>query len=242
MIDVSCFVGPGPLVARPLSTPEAVEALLRREGVTGAGVSPMAGLFGSDPAANDELVRSPFFRPIPIVDPRWANVTAHLDRYRRQGCPAVRISPGSHGYRAADAGGLKRTCGSLGLVLVLQMRVADPRNLPKGLRLGEVDVDDAIRLALVVPAVPMVVAGARAGELSAVLTASAESVCADLSLAEEPDVLRRAVAAHGARRLLVGTHAPFLTPAAARQKLAAAGLPPADLEAVSRRTAERLGF
>jgi hypothetical protein len=243
MIDVSCFVGPGPLVAPELSTPDAVEQLLRREGVTRAGVSPMAGLFRSDPTANDELSTLPeFFDSIPIVDPRWPDLTDRLRLHRRQGCPAVRISPGSHGYRAADAVSLKQTCGSLGLVLVLQMRVADPRNLPPNLDLPQVEVDDATALALAAPAVAMVVAGARVPELSAILKASSSSVLADLSLAEEPDVLKRAVAAHGASRLLIGTHSPFLTPAAARQKLSAANLTAADREAVSRHNAERLGF
>jgi hypothetical protein len=77
--------------------------------------------------------------------------------------------------------------------------------------------------------------------LSAVLAASFDTVLAGLSLAEEPDVLRRAVAAHGAHRLVVGIHAPFLTPAAARQRLMAANLDPSDHDAVSRCDAERLG-
>ncbi len=243
MIDVSCFAGAGPLVASRWSTPESVEALLRREGVTRAAVSPMAGLFGSAPHADDELVSlSCFFRPVPVVDPRWPDLAARLDRYRRQGCPAVRIVPGSHGYRASDARELKQACGSLGMTLVLQMRVADPRNLPAGLVLGAVETADATALATAVPAAPMVVAGARVGELHAILGAAPESVLADVSLAEEPDVLRRAVAAHGAHRLLIGTHAPFLTPAAARQKLTAAGLTPADRAAVGSGNAERLGF
>jgi predicted TIM-barrel fold metal-dependent hydrolase len=243
VIDVSCFVGAGPLVAPHLASPAAVEQLLTHEGVIRAGVSPMAGLFRSDPATNDELAGlSEFFTPIPLVDPRWPDVTAHLRRYRRQGCPAVRIAPGSHGYPAADAAELKRTCGSLGLVLVLQMRVADPRNLPPGLDLAHVDVDDATALALAAPAVAMVVAGARATELLSILRAAPAAVLADVSLAEEPDVLTRAVTAVGASRLLVGTHSPFLTPAAARQKLAVAKLTAADREAVSWRNAERLGL
>jgi predicted TIM-barrel fold metal-dependent hydrolase len=241
VIDVSCFVGPGPLVAPELSTPEAVERLLRREGVTRAGVSPMAGLFDSDPAGNDALTTLPkFFAPIPIVDPRWPNLAAHLRIYRGQGFVAVRITPGSHGYLAADAVELKQACGALNLALVLQMRVADPRNLPPDLDLPQVDVADATALALAAPEVTMIVAGARVPELSAILSVS--SVLADISLAEEPDVLTRAVAAHGSSRLLIGTHAPFLTPAAARQKLMAATLTLTDCEAVSWKNAERLGF
>jgi hypothetical protein len=233
VIDVSCFAGPGPLVPPHLSTPEAVEAHLRRAGVTRAAVSPLAGLF--DPAA--ELGPVPaFFRPVPIVEPTCP--AARLESYRRRGCPAVRISPGSHGYPAADATELKRICGDLGLTLILQMRVADPRNLPAGLDLPE--VTDAVVLALAAPDTPMIVAGARVAELSTILGDSPDSVLADLSLAEEPDVLRRAVAAHGAHRLVTGTHTPFLTPFAAARKLT--GLTADDRDAVSRLNAERLGF
>lgn len=231
MIDVSCFVGPGPLVPANYSTPPAVEAHLRRAGVTRAAASPMAGLF--DPGLADPGPLPEFFRPVPVVDP-GARVAS--------GCPAVRISPGSHGYRAVEAAELKRRCGVLGMVLILQMRVADPRNLPAGVELPEVPVADAIALAQAAPETPMIVAGARAGELAAILGESSESVLADVSLAEEPDVLRRAVAAHGAHRLLIGTHAPFLTPAAAARKLSAARLTPDDRAAVSTGNAERLGF
>ena len=232
MIDVSCFVGAGPLVEPRLSTPDHVESLLRKEGVTRAAVSSMAALFRSDPLANDELIGlSDFFVPVPVVDPRWPSV-------RLDGCRAVRISPASHGYRAEEATALRQT----GVTLVVQLRIADPRNLPPGLDLGQVDVADVLALAHAAPHVPMIVAGARVGELSAILGDSPASVLAEMSLAEEPDVLRRAVAAHGAHRLLVGTHAPFLTPAAARVKLAAARLTPADHEAVSSGNAERLGL
>jgi predicted TIM-barrel fold metal-dependent hydrolase len=242
VIDVSCFVGTGPLTDPRLSEPDTVATLLRREGVTRAGVSPMAGLFRADPAGNADLPVTPFFRPVPIVDPRWPDIAARLDRCRGFGIHAVRISPGSHGYPATAAVELRKLCWSLGLTLVLQMRVADPRNLPPDLVLGEVAAADAITLARAAPSAPMIVAGARAPELAAVLAASSDAVLADLSLAEEPDVLRRAVTAHGAHRLLTGTHTPFLTPAAARQKLVAANLDPADHDLVSRRNAERLGF
>jgi hypothetical protein len=237
VIDVSCFVGEGPLVDARLSAPDVVEVVLRREGVTRAAASPMAGLFRADPAEDVDL--PPFFRPVPVVDPRWPDLVARLDRCRG---PAVRIAPGSHGYPAGDAVRLKELCGSRGLTLILQMRVADPRNLPRDLTLGQVDTADAITLARAAATVSMIVAGARAPELSAVLAASSDTVLADLSLAEEPDVLRRAVTAHGAHRLVIGTHTPFLTPAAARQKLMAADLDPADHDAVSRRNAERVGF
>ncbi|MET0132744.1 MAG: amidohydrolase family protein [Kibdelosporangium sp.] len=241
MIDVSCFVGPGPLVAPELSTPDAVGLMLGRAGVMRAGVSPMAGLFESDPAANDDLMTLPeFFAPIPIVDPRWPDLAARLRIYRSRGCVAVRITPGGHGYLAADAVELKRACGVLNLVLVLQMRVADPRNLPPDLDLPHVDVADATVLARSAPKVTMIVAGARVPEFAPILGAS--TVLADISLAEEPDVLTRAVAAHGADRLLIGTHAPFLTPVAARQKLMAARLAPADRAAVRQYNAERLGL
>jgi hypothetical protein len=240
VIDVSCFAGPGPLVPPEYSAPAVVEAHLRRAGVVRAAVSPMAGLFSAAPVDLEPLPE--FFRPVPIVDPRWPDVRSRLAAWRRAGCPAVRISPGSHGYRAVEAVSLKDLCGELGLTLILQMRIADPRNLPADLDLREVPVPDAVALAVAAPATPMVVAGARATELPAILGAAPDSVLADLSLAEEPDVLRRAVAAHGAHRIVMGTHTPFLTPAAAAQKLAAARLTPADHDAVRAENAEHLGL
>jgi hypothetical protein len=232
MIDVSCFVGAGPLGS---VDPAGLESMLRRAGFSRAAVSPMAGLFRSASSVNSVELPD-FFRLVPVVDPRWPDLATLLAGYRRAGCPAVRICPGSHGYSAA--GSVKALCGSLGLVLMLQMRIADPRNLPAGLELGE--VPDAVALARAEPSVPMVVAGARVGELPSIL--GLPSVYAELSLAEEPDVLRRAVAAYGADRLLVGTHAPFLTSEAARAKVTAARLSAADLEAVTRGNAAGLGF
>lgn len=229
MIDVSCFVGDGPLGTVSAAD---LESMLRRAGVTSAAVSPMAGLFRSDPADNS-VVLHPFFRLVPIVDPRWPALPSHV-----VGHGAVRITPASHGYPASAAIGLKELCGELGVVLVVQMRIADPRNLPPDLDLG--DVPDVMPLLRAAPEVSVVVAGARVGELPTLL--EVPSVHAELSMAEEPDVLRRAVAAYGAERLLVGTHAPFLTPEAARAKVAAARLSEADLAAVTRGNAARLGF
>jgi predicted TIM-barrel fold metal-dependent hydrolase len=142
--------------------------------------------------------------------------------------------------RGAEA--VKRACGAAGLVFILQMRVADLRNVPAELGLADVALPDALALARAEPGVPMIVAGARVPELDAILAAAPSSVFAELSLAEQPDVVRRAVRTHGAHRLLMGTHAPFLTPAAARMKLAAARLSPAEHAAVSYRNAEALGF
>lgn len=226
MIDVSCFVGTGPLGS---ASAVDLESMLRRAGVTAAAVSPMAGLFQSSPSVNSVELPD-FFRLVPVVDPRWPDLPSLLAGYRRAGCPAVRVCSASASVKAL--------CGSLGLVLILQMRIADPRNLPAGLDLGE--VPNAASLARVEPSVPLVVTGARVGELSSFL--GLPSVYADLSLAEEPDVLRRAVAAYGADRLLVGTHAPFLIPEAARAKVSAARLSPASLEAVTRGNAVRLGL
>jgi hypothetical protein len=229
VIDASCFVGTGPLASVDAA---GLESMLRREGFDRAAVSPMDGLFRSDPATNS-VVLPPFFRLVPIVDPRWPVLPSHV-----AGHAAVRITPASHGYPAEAAIGLKELCAELGAVLVVQLRIADPRNLPADLDLG--GVPDVVPLLRAAPEVPVVVAGARAGELAALLRLPA--VHAELSLAEEPDVLRRAVAAHGADRLLVGTHAPFLTPAAARLKVSAADLPASDLVAVTRGNATRLGL
>ena len=220
MIDVSCFVGAGPLTS--VSTPDALEALLRAEGVVRAAVSPMP--FGT---AEIPLPRSDFFTPVPIVDP---------DAEFSTDGPAVRICT----TRGAEA--VKRACGAAGLVLILQLRIADLRNVPAELGLVDVTVPEALALARVEPDVPMIIAGARVTELDAILAATPPTVFAELSLAEQPDVVRRAVQTHGAHRLLMGTHAPFLTPAAARLKLAAARLSPADHAAVAVANAAALGF
>lgn len=232
MIDVSCFVGAGPLAS--VSAVD-LESMLRRVGVTAAAVSPMAGLFEPSPG----LLELPsFFRFVPVVDPGWPDLPELLAGYRRAGCPAVRVSPASRGYTDAGAAAVKALCGGLGLVFILQMRIADPRNLPVGFDVG--GVPDVVSVARVEPSVPLVVAGARVAELPSFLRRP--SVYAELSLAEEPDVVRRAVAAYGAERLLVGTHAPFLTPEAARAKVVAARLSAGDFEAITRGNAEGLGF
>lgn len=184
----------------------------------------MPALFGGVAAS---LPDDEFFRPVPIVDSAEAVAAA-------VGGPAVRT-------RSVDSA-VKRACREAGSVLILQLRIADLRNVPAELGLVDVAVEDALALARAEPDVPMIVAGARVPELNAILVATPDSVYAELSLAEEPDVVRRAVAAHGAHRLLMGTHAPFLTPAAARAKLDAAHLSAADHAAVSVGNAEALGF
>lgn len=247
MIDVSCFVGDGPLVRPEHSSAAAIEARLRQAGVTSAGVSAMPALFTAAPRqANDVLissmVASDFFVAVPVLNPTDVDVVDQLEEHVKARRRVIRIVPGCHGYPATAAYELHRACVARGVTLVVQLRIVDARSVPLGLHLPDVPVADVLSLASSTRSAPLVVAGARAQEAHQLLANGPRSLHVDLSLAEEPDVVRRLIAAHGSGRLLVGSHAPFLTPAAVRAKIDAAGLPLSVLRDVTVDNARRLGW
>jgi len=231
-IDAAAYLGAWPFRAVEGGL-RGLEAMLEEEGLTGALVSPLAGLFHTDPAlANDRLLRSLRGRrslwAVPASNARLADCHLEIERlsHRRQ-VRGVRLAPAFHGYPAAEAADALRTAARCGLAAVIQLRVQDARGQPPGLHVSDLPLGDALALAEAVPEARVVIAGAKLAELGELSRLQARpDLWLDISHLDGLDCLARACDAIGDERLLFATCWPFFYARAARLKVEEAELSP----------------
>jgi predicted TIM-barrel fold metal-dependent hydrolase len=250
MLDASAFVGNWPFRRLPHSTPETLEARLRREGITSACVSPLEGLFDYDPqpanaALGARLKSLPFFRFVPVLNPTLPNWERALTACQQQfAAVAVRLHPNYHGCDSTHAGAraLMQAANTRRLPVILQLRMQDVRAMHPLAQVPDADWKEALALARLAPETPVIVSACSWTEINALRPRleDAPNLYLTLTHAEYVDGVRRFVDKWGTHHLLFGTHAPLFTPTAARMKVEAACLSEADLHALVRGNAEQI--
>lgn len=135
MIDVNALIGPYPFRYVPHPDPDVLVRVLEREGLAGAWVGHLPSMFYRDPTpGNVQLVtalapHAGVLAPVPTIRPDWPKWEQALEDAARAGAPAVRVYPTHWGMGPHDPHllALVRACGTLGLVVVLTVRVEDLR-------------------------------------------------------------------------------------------------------------------
>lgn len=252
MLDASAFLGEWPFRSLAATDPDSLRQLLVAEGFTGACVSPLAGLFQADPEpANREwaerLRGDVFYRFVPVLNPTLPGAVAALTALReRERAVAVRLHPNYHGYRPTEPCclALARAAAELRLPVLLQLRMQDLRSMHPLAQVPDVSWRESLALAQACPKTSLVIAGAKWGEANSLRKEGRElpRLFLETSHLEYVDPLRRFLDSWGADRLLIGSHAPLFTPAAARLKLSLARLSPVEREALTHSGAMQLGL
>jgi predicted TIM-barrel fold metal-dependent hydrolase len=232
MWDASAFVGDWPFRHLPQRSPEALEVRLAQEGIKRALVSPLSGLFHTDPQpANAEwggrLQNSAFFHFVPVLNPTLPGWERALHACRpRWSAVAVRVFPNYHGYRPSDEAlrTFAQATAELSLPLFIQLRMQDARSMHPRSVVPDVDWREVLSLAGACPDATFVVAGANWSEASQIQEQDLPNLYLVNSHMESLDGLRRFVDQFGTKRLLFGTHAPLFTPTSARLKVELARL------------------
>lgn len=241
LFDVSAWTGIWPFTAVRQTTLRDLVTQLRTVGVTGALVSPLNAVLGPDPMlANADLLAEVnalatdfLLRIAPILDPTlpgWERDLAELAA--QEIVAAVRIVPNYHGYEVDGeaARSLAAAVTAAGLPVVVQLRVLDERAHHPLMKVPAVPVASVTTLAASVPDGTFVLAGVFQAELAAV--ADRPNVLVEVSSVESGDALGNAIAALGAERLLLGTHAPVYEPAVAVAKVRHGGVSAAMQQAI----------
>lgn len=228
--DASVFLGSWPY-RDVAGTRAGLLRMLRVEGVEGALVSPLAGLFHTDPEpANARLLRDltryPHLWAAPVINARLAGAAAAAARLAdNPQVRAVRLAPGFHSYSADEAVEVVRAAAKCGLAVAVQLRMQDERSHPPTARVPPVPIAEALALVDAVPEARVVIAGARLGEMAeAGRRGLRPNVWLDLSHLDGLECVGRAREAVGATRLLFATGWPFFYAASARLKVAEAEL------------------
>jgi hypothetical protein len=257
MWDVSAFVGAWPFRHLPdTDSPDALETRLRHWGVTQAHVSPLEALLHTDPMPINRLwasrlTQSSFFRFVPVLNPSLPTdakrVLTELSMLPSD-VSAVRLHPNYHNY-ALDSDAvlaLTRMAGEQGRIVIVQVQMQDVRGMHPLLRVTDMDPGGIVALARACPDTTIVAAGLRWGPANNLARTAAETtdhrLYMEISHLEFVDPLRRFIDQFGTDRLLSGSHAPLLTPAALRMKLDAARLSAGEREALTTGNARKAGF
>ena len=239
MLDASAIVGSWPFLDTTGNTLESLAAKLTEVGVRGAALAPAESILHPEPmAGNRRLIaaarayRGPLAAHLtPIIDPSLPIWREHLDACVREGGPAlagIKILPNYHVYPAdsAPVHELAEALEARGLTLCIQVRMFDERSHHRLMRVPPVAAAEIVRLASAHPRLPILVCGPYIRELSEYK--AAPNVSAEMSFVESGRTLQEALAALGPDRLLMGTHAPLLYPAAGVAKVDADDLPAGD--------------
>ncbi|HEX4212417.1 MAG TPA: hypothetical protein VIA06_03700 [Candidatus Dormibacteraeota bacterium] len=222
MRDASAFLGQWPFTSAPAPSAALLRRRYRECGVEEAAVSPMAAVLQPEPmSANlalfDELrdgagEAGVALRPVPVINPSLSGWEEDLERCLRL-APArlagVRIVPNYHGFSLEDgvADRLAEACQARQLTLCVQVRMEDERSHHPSMPVPGVGSAQVRDLAVRHEGLPLLVCGAYLRELEAY--AACANIVAELSFVESGRLLAAAIAALGAGRLAMGTHAPL---------------------------------
>ena len=250
MWDLNAFVGEWPFRRLPDTTPQALEARLRRAGVERAFVSPLETLLHADPQPANRvwgrlLADQPFFRFVAVVNPSLPNGDATpVVCQDEMKAIALRLLPNYHGYELKDerVDNLAHIAGERRLPVIVQLRMQDRRSMHPLAPVPDVDWRGVLALGRRHPDLPLIVAGAKWAEAHELCREAKElsHFYLEISHLEYADGLRRFVDAWGTERLLFGTHAPLFVPAAAQLKIETARLSHEERHALVQGNAKRL--
>jgi len=253
VIDVNVFLGSYPFRRVPGTSPEAVRAALDRVGIREAWVSHLPGLYWRDPTEGNAWLygvaeRETRFRPVPAVHPGLLGWERVLDEALARRVPAVRADPGC--YALAPAGPemcrLAQALGERGLVLLLAVRLEDPRQRHPNDVAPELPAAAVRALVRCHPGVRLLVTQADRSFIEEVHYGSTPEEAArvwwDVAWLWGPpeDHLALLVETMGPERFVLGTGQPLRLPEAAIARLDLLDLSPAVRHMIEELNASRL--
>lgn len=235
MIDCNASLGNWPFRRLRHCDPESFLALMDRNEVAQAWVSPLeATLYRSLYEANaalrnqlsacaDRLLLAPAINPL---YPGWED---DLTEYAHWGAFALRLLPAYHGYDllSGDLAALLRKAEGLGLVVQIAVRMQDERLHHPLARVPPLDLEPLPRLAGDLPSLRFMVLNASRAEVR-----PCANVWWDISHTEGLGGVGGLVDSVGADRVVLGTHAPLLYMASGVLKLTEADLPAAAVDLI----------
>jgi len=245
IFDVNLSFGHWPFQALRTETPSRLAALMARAGISAGLVSSIDAVLL--PAPDDEnqrlfslLTKHPHLIPVPVINPLLPQWPDAIGRYAAH-TPAVKLYPNYHGYRlgAPCVAELMRQLGRRRLALVLPLRIEDERSHHPLMKVPAVPADDVLALARAFPKVPIVCCCPYAREAARLVRGPA-NLHVDISMVDGMDPVQALVRAGSSRRVLFGSHTPFLYAMAAVMKVTESDLSRTDQRRVLRDNAARM--
>lgn len=222
IIDVNAWTGPWPALVNVPYDVASVRSSLREYGVERIFMAPLAAAWSADPHLCNPVVNEAAdayddISPVPVIDPTlptWPEELAKATGHR--GVRMIKLLPGYGGYGLAAADELFDEAGQAGLVVMVQIRIDDPRRHHPLAMVPDVPAGDVVEAANRHPNLKLVIGGVSAAVLwdFAAHVRELPGLYADTSQVDGVDSVKMLVDAGIGGKLLFGSHAPVCMPAA----------------------------
>ncbi len=222
-IDINAWTGPWPALANVPYDAASVRNSLRAYGVEHIHMAPLAAAWNPNPhlcnpvvyAASDEYDD---ISPVPILDPTLPTWREELEKAAEHSAiRMIKLLPSYGGYDLAATDSLLQEARRAGLVVMVQVRIDDPRRHHPLAMVPDVPAIDVVEAAERHPDQKLVIGGASAATVRDLASRLRESpgLYADTSQVDGMDSLKILVDEGLGSKLLFGSHAPVFMPTAA---------------------------
>lgn len=223
IIDVNAWTGPWPALINVSYDVASVRSSLRVYGVERVFMAPLYAAWSANPHLNNSVVYEAAdeydnISPVPVIDPTlptWPEELAKATGHRA--VRMIKLLPGYGGYDLAAADGLFEEAARANLVVMVQIRIDDPRRHHPMAMVPDVSAGDVVEAAKRHPDLKLVMGGASAATLRDIAAQIRDlpDLYADTSQVDGVDSVKKLVDAGIGGKLLFGSHAPVFMPAAA---------------------------
>ena len=223
IIDVNAWTGPWPALVNVPHDVASVRASLRNLGVERIFMAPLAAAWSANPhLSNSEVYEAAEkydeVSPVPVIDPTIPTWPEELEKAaEHHAVRMIKLLPGYGGYDLAVTDDLLEEAHRASLVVMIQVRIDDPRRHHPLAMVPDVSARDVVEAAKHHPELKLVIGGASATVLSDFKEELRElpGFHADTSQVDGMDSVKMLVDKGLGGKLLFGSHAPVFMPAAA---------------------------
>jgi hypothetical protein len=225
VIDFCCDIGAYAFRPWPADDVEGTIELMDSHDIERAVAGATAAItYVSPHPANETLMadiqaNDPGGRLVPYacLSPVYPGVEGDLEAATEMGFEGLKLYPNYHCYHPGDPPCVRliRRAAEMNWPVIVTVRVEDERHHHPLMKVGAVDVEGVIHLARQVPETTIILSGANSRETPRFLEATADipDTYVELSYIKSPlTAAKELVDEHGADRLLLGTHMPFVYP------------------------------
>ncbi len=223
IIDVNAWTGPWPALVNVPYDVASVRASLREYGVERIFMAPLAAAWSANPHLCNPVVFEAAdeyddISPVPVIDPTLPAWSEELEKAAgHRAVRMIKMLPGYGRYGLDAADELFEEAERASLVVMVQVRIDDPRRHHPLAMVPDVPAGDVVEAAKRHPDLKLVMGGASAAVLRDLATPLRDlpGLYADTSQVDGVDSLKMLVDAGVGGKLLFGSHAPVFMPAAA---------------------------
>lgn len=237
MIDFCCDIGNYAFRPWPANDTASTLEELDRAGIGQAVVGSIDAITYVSPHPANELLMDDIkatdaegrLIPYTVLSPVYPGVEQDMRESREIGFRGLKLYPNYHGYQVDDPPALRllEMAAGWGWPSIVSIRIEDERHHHPLMKVCSVPLNSVIWTARQLPDATIIVSGANSAETPQLLELSDElpNLHVELSYVKGPvAAVAKLVERFGSKRMLLGTHLPFVYPGCGIAKIAEADI------------------